>query len=160
MKKTIWKKFFGVKKRKRKPKIKKGIAVKAVPKRYKVCPERWEPPFSTNKEPLLNINTRNLAALKEVKGFDLGKITVTIGVMLRLETDHNFNSFINDSLKHFENLDWGSVSEREGVTNDRNVLTRTGVVCGSYTDLYSGVQIRIVTDLKQGVTRVSMFDEY
>lgn len=92
-------------------------------------------------------------------GFDLGKITATVGIMLQVRLDYDFKLFVDDCLERFKNCDWGGVNETERRLNDLRLTAQTGTVCGIYTELTSGIQIWIATDLDQGITRICLSEE-
>lgn len=155
-KKPFWRNFL----RKRKQKPQTGLVVRPEPKKHKTEPDRWVPPFSTKKEESpLKIDKQDLIVMTEPNGFDLGEVKATVGVILHARMDYTFQVFIDECLERFRNLDWGGVNDQERWINDRRISARTGTVCGIYTELTSGVQIWIVTDLDQGVTRICLSEE-
>lgn len=153
--KSFWPRFF--KKRKRKPKP--GMVVHKAPKPHKVEPDRWTPPFGGKKVSPLKVDNQNLTIIHGAQGFDLGQITTTASIMLQSEMDYDFKAFINECLQRYQALDWGGLNEMESSMNDRRIMTRTGTVCGVYTNLRTGIQIWIVTDLDRGITRICFADE-
>ncbi len=156
MKKSFWPRLF--KKRKRKPKT--GLVVSKGPKKHKTEPDRWKPPFAMVKDaPPLKVHKQDLTIVNGAQGFDLGNITATVGIMIQAEIDPTFKLFINECLQRFQALDWGGVGEIEGNMNDRRVMTRTGTVCGIYTDLRTGIQIWIATDLDRCITKICLSEE-
>ncbi len=155
MKKSFWPRLF--KKRKRKPQT--GLVVSKNPKKNKTEPDRWKPPFTVKEQQPLKVDKQDLTIVHAAQGFDLGNITATVGIMIQSEMDQTFKLFINECLQRFQALDWGGVSEIEGNTNDRRVMTRTGTVCGIYTDLRTGIQIWIATDLDRCITKICLSEE-
>lgn len=158
MKKSFWQRFLR-KKRKSKGKSKTGLIVSTGPKKHKTEPDRWIPPFATKDASTLKDDKQDLIVITDPNGIDLGKITATIGIMLQVKIDYTFQLFVDDCLERFKNLDWGGVNEQERWINERRIAARTGTVCGIYTELCSGVQIWIATDLDQGITKICLSDE-
>ncbi len=157
-KKHFWPRLLR-KKRKRKKRPKTGLVVSTGPKKHKTEPDHWTPPFGVKKATPPKADKRDLVIVNESKPLDLGNITATVGILLQAEMDDTFKIFINNCLERFSNLDWGGVNENEGQMNDRRVMTRTGTVYGIYTELRSGIQIWIATDLDHGVTRICLSNE-
>lgn len=158
MKKSLWHRLLKQKRRPKK-KAKTALAVSTGPKKHKTRPDQWKPPFAVKERSYFRDKKQNLTVVNEPSVFDLGKVTATVGVMLQAEMDYAFKFFVNDCLERFRNFDWGGVNENEGRTNDRRIMTRTGTVYGIYTDLESGIQIWIASDLDQGLTRIRLSDE-
>lgn len=155
-KKSFWWNF--MKKRKSKPKME--LAVKAGPKKYKTEPDQWKPPFTTKKkDPPIKVDKKDLIIMTDPNGFDLGKVTATVGIMLHVRMDYAFQLFVDECLERFQHLDWGGVNDQERQINNRRISAQTGIVCGIYTELTSGVQIWIATDLDQGITRICLSEE-
>lgn len=158
MKKSFWRHFQLP--RKRKPKPKAELVMYKPPKKHMTEPDRWKPPFATTKEaPPLKVENQDLIVLNETMGFDLGKVTATVGIMLQARMDYTFQLFVDECLERFKAQDWGGVNEKERRLNDLRVTAQTGTICGIYTELGSGVQIWIATDLDQGITRICLSDE-
>jgi len=155
MKKSLWPRLF--KKRKRKPKT--GMVIRKAPKQHMTEPDRWKPPFGVKEAPPLKVEKSDLTIVHGTQGFDLGHITATTAIMLQSEMDYNFKAFINECLQRYQSLDWGGLNEMESSMNDRRIITRTGTVCGVYTDLRTGIQIWIATDLDRGITGICLADE-
>lgn len=153
--KSFWPRFF--KKRKRKPKT--SIAVRKTPKPHKTEPDCWTPPFGSKKAPPLKVDSQNLSIVHETRGFDLGQVRATASIMLQSEMDYDFKTFIHECLQRYQSLDWGGLNEVESSMNDRRVMTRTGTVYGVYTDLRTGIQIWIATDLDREITKICLADE-
>lgn len=159
MKKPFWRKFLK-KKRRRMRQPNTSLVLKKGPKKHKTEPDRWIPPFAVQKEDApLKIDQRDLVIVKNTNDFDLGRVTASVGIMIQAQLDYTFQVFVDECLKRFKNLDWGGVTENERRVNDQCVMTRTGIVYGVYTELASGVQIWIATDLDQGVTKVCLSSE-
>jgi len=159
MKKSFWRHFLP-RKWKRKIKPKAELVVYKTPKKHMTEPDRWKPPFATNKEaPPLKVNKQDMLVVNEPNGFDLGKITATISIMLQIRMDYNFQLFVDDCLERFKSFDWGGVNEKEKRLNDLRITAQTGTICGVYTDLASGIQIWIISDLDQHITRICLSDE-
>ena len=158
MKKSFWRHFRLP--RKRKPKPKAELVVYKPPKKHMTEPDRWTPPFATNKgtQPL-RVDKQDMVIVSNPNGFDLGKITATVGIMLQVRLDYDFKLFVDDCLERFKNCDWGGVNETERRLNDLRLTAKTGTVCGIYTELTSGIQIWIATDLDQGITRICLSEE-
>ena len=156
MKRPFWRIF---PKKRNKKKHKTGLVVTTAPKQHKTKPDRWIPPFATKEASSLKVDKQDLVIINEPTGFDLGKITATVGVMLQARMDFSFQLFVDDCLERFKNQDWGGVSEKERRLNDLRITALRGVVCGIYTELSSGVQIWIAADLDQGITRICLSDE-
>lgn len=154
MRKHFWPRLF--KKRKRKPQT--GMVIRKAPKQHMTEPDRWKPPFSVKETPLPKAD-QNLTIVHGTQGFDLGRVTATTGIMLQSEMDYGFKAFINDCLQRYQALDWGGLNEMESSMNDRRIMTQTGTVCGVYTDLRTGIQIWIATDLDRGITGICLADE-
>lgn len=158
MKKSFWRHFRLP--RKRKPKPKAELVVYKPPKKHMTEPDRWIPPFATNKDATpLKVDKQDLTVVNEPSGLDLGRVTATVGIMLQARVDYAFQLFVDECLERFKSLDWGGVTESERRLNDLRITARMGTVCGVYTELTSGVQIWIVTDLDQGITRICLSDE-
>lgn len=158
MKKSFWRHFRLP--RKRKPKPKAELVVYKPPKKHMTEPDRWIPPFATNKEtPPVRVNKQDLIVANEPNGLDLGRITATVGIMLQIRMDYDFKLFVDDCLERFKNFDWGGVNEKERRLNDLRITAQTGTVCGIYTELTTGIQIWIATDLDQGITRICLSEE-
>lgn len=155
IKKPFWRRLL----KKRKNKNNTGLIVSTGPKKHKTEPDRWKPPFATKEVPPLKTDSQDLVIVNMPNGFDLGKVAASIGIMLQAELDFNFKLFINECFERFKNLDWGGVNEKEKWANDQRIMTQTGIVCGVYTELSSGIQIWIVADLDQGVTKVCLSNE-
>lgn len=153
--KSFWPRFF--KKRKRKPQT--SMVVRKAHKPHKTEPDRWTPPFRSKKVPPLKVDNQNLTIVHRTREFDLGQITATASIMLQSEIDDNFKAFINECLQRYQALDWGGLNELESSMNDRRIMTQTGMVCGVYTNLRTGIQIWIATDLDRGITRICLADE-
>lgn len=159
MKKPFWRKFLKLR-RKRRKRTDTGLTIRTEPKPHKTKPDHWIPPFATNKEaPPLKVDKQNLVIVSDQNSFDLGKITATVDIMLQVRMDYDFKLFVDDCLERFRNLDWGGVNEKERRLNDLRITAKMGTVCGVYTELGSGVQIWIATDLDQGITRICLSDE-
>ena len=154
MKKSFWRHFRLPRKRKPKPKV-ELVAYKP-PKKHMTEPDRWVPPFATQP---LKVDKQDLIVVNEPNGLDLGKVTATVGIMLHARMDYTFQLFVDECLERFKNLDWGGVNESERRLNDLRITARTGTVCGIYTELTTGVQIWIATDLDQGITRICLSEE-
>lgn len=154
-KKPFWWGFLKRRRRKKKPQT--GLVVRPVPKNHMTEPERWIPPFATTKRG--KVDKQNLVVVRDPNGFDLGKITATVGIVLQARIDCTFQMFVDDCLERFKNLDWGGMNEDERRINDRRITTGTGTVYGNYTDLTSGIQIWIATDLDQSITRICLSEE-
>lgn len=159
MKKTFWRKFLKPRrKHKKKPNI--SLTLRPEPKKHMTEPNRWKPPFAMTKDaPPLKVENQDLIVLNETMSIDLGKVTATAGIMLQARMDYTFQLFVDDCLERFKSQDWGGVNEKERRLNDLRVTARTGTICGIYTELGSGVQIWIATDLDQGITRICLSDE-
>ena len=158
MKKSFWCHFRLP--RKRKPKPKAELVVYKPPKKHITEPDRWVPPFAANKETQpLKVDKQDLIIVNEPNGLDLGKVTATVGIMLQARMDYTFQLFVDECLERFKNFDWGGVNESERRLNDLRITARTGTVCGIYTELTTGIQIWIATDLDQGITRICLSDE-
>lgn len=157
VKKSFWRRL--LKKRKTKKKNSMGLIVSPGPKKHKTEPDRWIPPFATKEVPPLKTDSQDLVIVNMPNGFDLGKVAASIGIMVQAELDFSFKLFINECFERFKNLDWGGVNEKEKWVNDQRIMTQTGIVCGVYTELSSGIQIWIVSDLDQGVTKVCLSNE-
>lgn len=158
MKKSFWRHFRLP--RKRKPKSKAELVVYKPPKKHMTEPDRWIPPFAANKETSpLKVGKQDLVIVSDPNGFDLGNVTATVGIMLQAKMDYTFQLFVNECLERFKNRDWGGVNEKERRLNDLKITAQMGTVCGIYTELGSGIQIWIATDLDQGVTRICLSDE-
>lgn len=159
MKKPLWRKFLKpTHKRRKKPKT--GLSVRSEPKPHKTEPDRWKPPFTITKDaPPLKVDNQDLIVVNKSREFDLGKVTATVGIMLQARMDYTFQLFVDECLERFKARDWGGVNEKERRLNDLRVTARTGTICGIYTELGSGVQIWIATDLDQGITRICLSDE-
>ena len=96
MKKSFWRHFQLP--RKRKPKPKAELVVYKSPKKHMTEPDRWKPPFATTKEaPPLKVENQDLIVLNETMGFDLGKVTATVGIMLQARMDYTFQLFVDAS---------------------------------------------------------------
>lgn len=157
-KQSFWRGLLKRRRRRKKPQT--DLVVRPAPKKHMTEPDRWTPPFATTKEaPPLKVDKQDLVIVSDPNGFDLGRITATVGIMLQVRTDYDFKLFVDDCLERFKNLDWGGVNEKERRLNDLRITARTGTVCGVYTELGSGVQIWIATDLGQGITRICLSDE-
>lgn len=159
MKKTFWRKFLKPRrKRKKKPNI--SLTLRPEPKKHMTEPNRWKPPFAMTKDaPPLKVENQDLIVLNETMSVDLGKVTATAGIMLQARMDYTFQLFVDDCLERFKSQDWGGVNEKERQLNDLRVTVQTGTIFGIYTELGSGVQIWISTDLDQGITRICLSDE-
>lgn len=158
MKKSFWRHFQLP--RKRKPKPKAELVVYKPPKKHMTEPDRWIPPFAANKETSpLKVGKQDLVIVSDPNGFDLGNVTATVGIMLQAKMDYTFQLFVNECLERFKNRDWGGVNEKERRLNNLRITAQMGTVCGIYTELGSGIQIWIATDLDQGVTRICLSDE-
>lgn len=158
MNKSFWRHFLPP--RKCKPKPKAELVVYKPPKKHMTEPDRWIPPFAANKEATpLKVDKQDLVIVTDPNGFDLGKVTATVGIMLQARMDFSFQLFVDDCLERFKNQDWGGVNEKERRLNDLRITARTGTVCGVYTELGSGVQIWIAHDLDQGITMICLSDE-
>lgn len=158
MNKSFWRHFRLP--RIRKPKPKMELTVYKPPKKHMTEPDRWTPPFATKKEAVpLKVDKPDLIVVNEPNGFDLGRITATVGIMLQVRMDYDFKLFVDDCLERFKMFDWGGVNEKERRLNDLRITARTGTVCGIYTELTSGIQIWIATDLDQGITRICLSEE-
>lgn len=153
--KPFWRNY--IKRRKKKPKS--GLVVSSGPKKHKTEPDHWTPPFAIKKKSSLKADKQDLIVVTEPNGIDLGKVTATVGVLLYARTDYTFQLFVDECLERFKDLDWGGVNEQERWINERRIAAQTGVVCGVYTDLSSGVQIWIATDLDQGITKICLSNE-
>ena len=158
MKKPFWRGL--LKRRRRKKQSQVGLVMRHTPQKHMTEPDRWIPPFATNKEaPPLKVDKQNLVIVSDPNGFDLGKITATVGIMLQVRMDYDFKIFVDDCLERFKNFDWGGVNEKERRLNDLRITAQMGTVFGVYTKLRAGVQIWITTDLDQGITRICLSDE-
>lgn len=158
MKKTFWRRFFK-RKRKAKKQSNTSLTVNTCPKKHKTEPDRWKPPFATKETLPLKIDNQDLVIVSGSNNFELGRVTATIGIMLQAKLDYAFQLFVDNCLERFKNLDWGGVNEKEKWVNDQRIMTRMGTVYGVYTELSSGTQIWIATDLEQGITRICLSDE-
>lgn len=159
MKKTFWRKLIK-KRRNSKKKSSVSLTVSKGPKKHKSEPDRWKPPFAaTQKIHPFKANSQDLIVVNKPNGFEIGKVTATVGIMLQARIDCNFQFFVDECLERFRNLDWGIVNENERVLNDRKVMTQTGTIYGVYAEPSSGIQIWIVTDLDQDITRICLSDE-
>lgn len=159
MKKPIWRKFFSIR-RKHKKHPNTSLTVSKPPKKHMTEPDCWKPPFTITKDaPPLKVDNQDLIVANKPREFDLGRVTATVGIMLQVRMDYTFQRFVDNCLKRFEAQDWGGVNEKERRLNDLRITAQTGTVCGIYTELGSGVQIWIVTDLDQGITRICLSDE-
>lgn len=157
-KRSLWRGFF--KKRRRKKNSQTDLAVRPTPKKHMTEPDRWIPPFAVNKETSpLKVGKQDLVIVSDPNGFDLGKVTATVGIMLQARMDCTFQLFVDECLERFKNQDWGGVNEKERRLNDLRITAQMGTVCGIYTELGSGIQIWIATDLDQGITRICLSDE-
>lgn len=157
--KTFWRKLIK-KRRKLKKKSSVSLTISKGPKKHKTKPDRWKPPFAADQKiHPFKANSQNLIVVNKPRGFDLGNVTATVGIMLQARIDCTFQFFVDDSLERFKNLDWGIVSESERILNDRKVMTQTGTIYGIYTEVSSGIQIWIVTDLDRCITRICLSDE-
>lgn len=157
MKKPFWRGL--LKRRRRKKQSQVGLVMRHTPQKHMTEPDRWIPPFATNKEAPLKVDKQDLVVLNDPNDFDIGKITATVGILLQMRMDYNFKLFVDDCLERFKNFDWGGVNEKERRLNNLGIMARMGTVCGVYTELTSGVQIWIATDLDQGITRICLSDE-
>lgn len=158
MKKSFWRHF--LLRRRRKKKANTALTVRKAPKPHKTEPDRWIPPFASNKDaPPLKIENQDLIVMNETNQFDLGRVTATVGILLQARMEYSFQLFVDDCLERFKHSDWGGVSEKERRLNDLRLTARTGTIYGVYTDLGSGVQIWIATDLDQGITKICLSDE-
>lgn len=154
---SLWPRFF--KKRKSKKKTKTALAVKAPPKKHMTEPDRWKPPFEVKKTYPRKNGKQDLIVIDQLTNFELGDIAASIGVMLQIRLDDDFNYFVNECLERFKNLDWGGVTESEGRMNERRITARSGEVYGIYTYLRSGVQVWITTNFDKGATTICLADE-
>lgn len=155
LKKPFFRNF--LKKRNEEPQT--GLIVRPRPKKRKTEPDRWKPPFATKQTPVLKVDKQDLVIVNDPSSFDLGKISASVSIMLQMRLDQSFHFFIDECLERFKHLDWGGVTEREQWINNRRITVGTGIVCGIYTELSSGVQIWITTDLDQGITKICLSDE-
>lgn len=159
MKKTFWRKLI---KKRGKPKKKSNVSltVSKGPQIHKTEPDRWKPPFAaTQKTHPFKANNQDLIVVSKPREFELGKVTATVGIMLQVRIDGTFQFFVDECLERFKRMDWGVVTENERMLNGRKVKTKTGTVYGVYTEVGSGIQIWIATDLDQSITRISLSEE-
>lgn len=156
---AFWRSFIK-KRRKAKKRPSTSLVVKKATKKHLTEPDRWKPPFAMAKDaPPLKVSNRDLTVLDKPAGFEVGDVTATIGIMLQIRMDSAFRFFVNESLERFKTLDWGGISENEKLLNRQKVMAHAGTVYGVYTEPGSGVQIWIVTDLDQELTRICLSDE-
>ena len=156
MKKSFWRHFRLPRKRKPKP---VELVVYKPPKKHMTEPDRWIPPFATKKEEPLKVDKQDLIVMNESPEFDLGRVTATVGALLQARMDYNFQAFVDECLERYKHSDWGGVNEKERRLNDLRLSAQTGTIYGVYTNLGSGVQIWITTDLDQGITKICLSDE-
>lgn len=94
-KRPFWRGF--IKRRRRKKKPQTGLVIRPTPKKHMTEPDRWIPPFATNKEtPPLKVDKQDLVIVSDPNGFDLGKITATVGIMLQVRLDYDFKLFVDE----------------------------------------------------------------
>lgn len=158
MKKSFWRNLFKKKRKPKKPKT--GIEIYKEPKPHKTMPDHWEPPFTPKKKLLPNTNCQNLIISDKPAEIDLGKVTATVSIMLQMSLDHSFQLFIDECLERFQNYDWGGITPNERMINERRLRVRKGSVSGVYTELTSGIQIWIESDLEVHVTRICLAEEH
>lgn len=158
MKKTFWNKLFK-KKRRPKKKMQNNLATYTKPKKHLAMPDRWEPPFTPQKSLLGNTSSKGLSVPSKPRDFELGKITGSVGIMVHMSLDRNFQIFVDECLDRFKAFDWGGINEKERLENERRLRTHTGEICGVYTDLNSGIQIWITSILEESITRMCLSEE-
>lgn len=92
--------------------------------------------------------------------FPLGDVVATVNVAWGMESDRNFEKFVESSFTRFRNGDWGDMCAEDKRLNEKSLKNDYGRLHGAYAYPGTGQTIWIITEADRSVTTILFPYEY
>lgn len=97
-----------------------------------------------------------------MKGFKMGKLMATAGIDERMQKDLTFAAFVSQSIRRYQNCDWGDTCKEDKASNDYAVKNgeRILAVYKQGEDAIDPSTIWIITEWDRSATTILFPEEY
>lgn len=105
------------------------------------------------------MESKEVFVINKTPKFELGRLTLTIGVDTKMKKDSSFKDFVHVSLDRYGQCDWGDTCDEDKRTDDAALKTNERILA-VYKHEKSGTKIWIITEWDRSVTTILFPDEY
>lgn len=105
------------------------------------------------------MESKEVFVINRTPKFELGRLTLTIGVDTKMKKDSSFKKFVQVSLGRYVQCDWGDTCDEDKQTADESLKDGERILA-VYEHKESGTKIWIITEWDRSVTTILFPDEY